>query len=134
MSITTLYQPEVWKHVSPKDYVQVKNQIASDLIAHFEQATGAPIREHIEEFEVATPQTYARYTGSYNGIIYGYEPEPWDSLIPRMMTLRDLPFDGLQFCGGYAVRCHGYSSALMSGPTSALLTFQDMIEKGEVKQ
>ncbi len=134
VSITTLYQPDVWKDVSPKNYVRVKNQIAGDLIAHFEQATGAPIREHIEEFEVATPQTYARYTGSYNGTIYGYEPEPWDSLIPRMMTLRDLPFDGLQFCGGYAVRCHGYSSALMSGPTSALLTFLDMVKKGEIEQ
>jgi phytoene dehydrogenase-like protein len=135
VSITTLYRPEVWEHVSPRDYVRVKNEIANDLIAHFEQATGAPIREHIEEFEVATPQTYARYTGSYNGIIYGYEPEPWDSLIPRMMTMQDdAPFDGLQFCGGYAFRCHGYSSALMSGPVTALLTFRDMIEKGEIKQ
>ena len=135
VSITTLYQPEVWKHVRPQDYVKVKNWVASDLIAHFEKATGAPVREHIEEFEVATPQTYARYTGSYNGIIYGYEPEPWDSLIPRMMSMQDEKhFDGLEFCGGYAFRCHGYSSSFMSGQTAALLTFRDMMEKGEVAQ
>jgi phytoene dehydrogenase-like protein len=135
VSITTLYRPGAWKHVSPQDYVRVKNKIASDLIAHFEQATGASIREHIEEFEVATPQTYARYTGSYNGTIYGYEPEPWDSLMPRMMTMQDdVPFEGLEFCGGYAFRCHGYSSSLMSGSTAALLTWRDMIEKGEIER
>jgi len=135
VSITTLYRPEVWKDVSPQDYVRVKNSIAADLISHFEQATGAPIREHIEEFEVATPQTYARYTGSYQGIIYGYEPESWDSLIPRMMSMQDdRHFEGLEFCGGYAFRCHGYSSSFKSGQTAALVTWKDMIEKGEVEQ
>ena len=135
VSITTLYRPEVWKDVSPRDYVRVKNRIASDLIADLEQATGAPIRKHIEEFEVATPQTFARYTGSYNGIIYGYEPEPWDSLMPRMMSLLDDKLiDGLEFCGGFGFRCHGYSSAVLSGQTTALLTLRDLIDKGEVRQ
>jgi phytoene dehydrogenase-like protein len=135
VSITTLYQPEVWQHVSPQDYVAVKNRVANDLIADLEQATGAPIKEHIEELEIATPQTFARYTGSYNGIIYGYEPEPWDSLIPRMMMMNDdRHFSGLEFCGGYAFRCHGYSSSFMSGQTAALLTFRDMVENGEMRQ
>jgi prolycopene isomerase len=132
VSITTLYRPEAWQHVSPREYVKVKNQMASDLIAHFEQATGASIREHIEEIEIATPQTFARYTGSYNGIIYGYEPEPWDSLIPRMMMMLgdDKHIDGLGFCGGNAFRCHGYSSAVKSGETAALLTLRDMDRGG----
>jgi phytoene dehydrogenase-like protein len=135
VSITTLYRPEVWQNVAPRDYVKVKNKVASDLIAHFEQATGAPIREHIEEFEMATPQTLARYTGSYNGIIYGYEPEPWDSLMPRLMSLKnDQHFEGLQFCGGFAFRCHGCSSSVKSGQTAALLTWRDMLEKGEIEQ
>ena len=135
VSITTLFRPEAWKDVRPREYVAVKNRIASDLIAHFEAATGAPIREHIEELEIATPQTFARYTGSYNGIIYGYEPEPWDSLIPRMMSMQDEKhFDGLEFCGGYAFRCHGYSSSFKSGQTAALLTWRDLTEKGENQQ
>ena len=133
VSITTLYRPEAWQGVSPQDYVKVKNRVAGDLVADLERATGAPIREHIEEFEVATPQTYARYTGSYNGIIYGYEPEPWDSLIPRMMSMKDdRHFEGLEFCGGYAFRCHGYSGSLMSGQTAALLSLRDLIERGEI--
>lgn len=135
VSLTTLYQPHVWQRVSPRDYVKVKNRIAGELIADLEKATGARIKEHIEEIEVATPQTYARYTGSYNGIIYGYEPEPWDSLIPRMMQMQDDKyFGGLEFCGGFAFRCHGYSSSFKSGQTAALLTWRDLIASGEVRQ
>jgi prolycopene isomerase len=134
VSLTTLYRPEAWQGVKPRDYVKTKNQIAHDLIAHFEQATGASIRPHIEELEIATPQTFARYTGSHGGTIYGYEPEPWDSLIPRMMAMNQEKYvDGLEFCGGYAFRCHGYSSSFKSGQTAALLTFRDMVEQGEVQ-
>ncbi len=134
VSTTTLYQPDVWKDVSPKDYVKVKTKIAHDLIADLEKATGAPLREHIEELEIATPQTFARYTGSHGGTIYGYEPEPWDSLIPRMMTMQQDHLDGLKFTGGYGFRCHGYSSSFMAGGPIALLTWRDLIEKGEIKQ
>jgi len=135
VSTTTLYRPEAWEDVKPQDYVRVKNDVASDLIADLEEATGAPIREHIEEFEMATPQTLARYTGSYGGIMYGYEPEPWDSLMPRLMSLTDdQVFEGLQFSGGYAFRCHGCSSSFKSGQTAALLTWRDMLEAGEAER
>lgn len=134
VSITTLFQPDIWQDIGPENYVKVKNRIADDLITDLEKATGASIKEHIEEIEVATPQTYARYTGSHNGIIYGYEPEPWDSLMPRMMMMNeDKHFDGLEFCGGNAFRCHGYSSSFLSGQTAALLTLRDLIEEGIIE-
>jgi phytoene dehydrogenase-like protein len=129
--ITTLYRPEAWHSVKPRDYVGSKNKIAADLIADFERATGAALRGHIEEFEVATPQTFARYTGSYDGNIYGYEPEPWDSLLPRMMMLSDdQHIGGLQFSGGSAFRCLGYSSSFLSGQVGALLTIREMKARG----
>lgn len=132
VSLTTLYRPEAWQGVTAKDYVKVKERIGRDLIAHFEQATGASIRPHIEEIEIATPQTFARYTGAHGGTIYGYEPEPWDSLMPRMMAMtEEKHIGGLEFCGGYAFRCHGYSSSFKSGQTVALLTLRDMMESGE---
>jgi len=135
VSTTTLFRPEVWKDVSPRDYVKVKNAIAADLIADLERALEVPLSKHIEEIEVATPETYARYTGSFNGVIYGYEPEPWDSLIPRMMMMGDdKHFEGLEFCGGFAFRCHGYSSSFMSGQIAALLTLRDLIEEGKALQ
>ena len=134
LSTTTLYKPDVWSEVQPADYVRVKNRIAADLISNLETALDAPIGDHIEEIEVATPQTFARYTGAYGGGIYGYEPEPWDSIMPRLMTLRDQHIEGLEFGGGYAFRCHGYSSSFMSGQTSALLAYRDMLEEREVPQ
>jgi len=131
ITITTLFRPDVWSRVTPKDYVKTKSRIASDLIADLANATGAPLHDHIEEIEVATPLTFARYTGTHAGTIYGYEPEPWDSLIPRMMSMpADKVIQGLEFCGGYAFRCHGYSSSFMSGQTAALLTLRELNQEG----
>jgi phytoene dehydrogenase-like protein len=131
ISITTLYQSDAWRAVKPADYVGLKDRIARDLIVDLERATGAPIREHIEEIEVATPATFARYTGSHGGVIYGYEPEPWDSFMPRLMRMEDeLHIKGLRFTGGYAFRSHGYSQAYKTGQTVGLLTFRDLSEEG----
>lgn len=130
MYITTLFQPDAWKEVKPENYFNIKRDLAEKLIIQFEEFTGAPIRDHIEEIEIATPETYARYTGTYNGVIYGYEPESWDSLVPRLMSMgKDQYIKGLRFAGGFGRRCHGYSSALSDGYTTALLTLQD-IKKG----
>jgi len=132
--ITTLFRPEAWKEVKPEDYYKLKNKIAEELIVQFEKTTGVAIREHIEEIEVATPQTFARYTKTYNGVIYGYEPESWDSITARFMCMADdKHVEGLEFAGGFGRRCHGYSSSLDSGYTAAQLTLQDLIKKGEKK-
>lgn len=131
LSLTTLYRPEAWAEVKPRDYVKVKNESARGLIEDFEKATGTRVREHIEEVEVATPVTYARYTGVHGGAIYGYEPDTWDSLIPRMMAMNEEKhIKGLEFGGGYAFRCHGYSSSFMSGQVAGLLTYASLLEEG----
>jgi hypothetical protein len=52
-----------------------------------------------------------------------------------MMALQsNRHFEGLEFCGGYAFRCHGYSSSVKSGETAALLTLRDLIEEGVIGQ
>ena len=129
LAITTLYRPEAWADVKPEDYVGVNNEVAEGLIDHFERATGAPIREHIEEVEAATPMTFARYARVHGGTIYGYEPDTWDSLIPRMMAMNDEKhIKGLEFAGGYSFRCHGYSGSFMSGQVAGLLTLQGLMD------
>jgi len=134
VSITTAFRPGLWDNVKPEEYIEVKNRIAEELIDHFEKGTGISIKEHIEEIEIATPQTFARFTGGYNGIVYGYEPEPWDSFIPRLMAMNDEKhIEGLEFCGGYGKRCHGYSSSLKDGETAGLLTLLDLMKKGVIK-
>jgi prolycopene isomerase len=134
MYLTTLFKPDAWKNVRPKEYLKIKNEIADGLITQFEKATGAPIREHIEEIEVASPETFARFTRTYNGIVYGYEPESWDSLVPRLMSMgQDQYIEGLEFAGGFGRRAHGYSSSISDGYTAALLTLQKLTEKVNTK-
>ena len=87
MSFTTLFSPYSWNDVKEEDYFKEKNRIADKILDNFEQATGIRVRDCIEEFEVATPLTFARYTGAYGGSIYGYEPDSWDSALPRMMMM-----------------------------------------------
>ena len=120
LAITAGYRAEAWADVKEEDYFKTKNLIAEKLITQFENATGVSLKEHIEEIEVATPETFARYTGAHDGIVYGYEPEPWDSIIPRAISVDDEDYiKGLTFCGGFSVRCHGYGSSILSGKAAA---------------
>ncbi|MHA1803841.1 MAG: phytoene desaturase family protein [Promethearchaeota archaeon] len=134
LSITSAFLPGVWDNVKPEEYFKLKNKIAEGLIRNFEKATGTNIMDHIEEIEIATPQTFARYTGTYNGVVYGYEPDSWDSFIARLMNMNDEKhIQGLEFCGGFGKRCHGYSSAMKDGETAGLLTLQELIKEGVIK-
>ncbi len=127
LAITAGYRAEAWADVKDEDYFKVKDKIAEKLIRQFETATGVSIKEHIEEIEIATPQTFARYTGAYNGIVYGYEPEPWDSIVPRALSLEKEDYiTGLTFCGGFSYRCHGYGSSILSGKAAAERTIKKM--------
>lgn len=120
LAITAGYRAEAWADVAEKDYFKTKNIIAKKLIRQFEEATGVSLVEHIEEIEVATPETFARYTGAHDGIVYGYEPEPWDSIVPRAISVESEDYiKGLTFCGGFSVRCHGYGSSILSGKAAA---------------
>jgi len=127
VSLTCCFQPQVWEQVSPRDYFNTKTEIARAMISQFENAVGARLSDHIEEIEIATPVTFQRYTGAYRGVVYGYEPEPWDSLVPRAMALeKENYLEGLQFCGGFSSRCHGYGSSILSGRAAARRTLAGM--------
>jgi phytoene dehydrogenase-like protein len=120
LSLTTLYRPGVWDNVGPEEYFPMKNRLAEKMIKQFESATGADLLNHIEEIEVAAPQTFARYTGAENGNVYAWEPEPWDSIVPRALSEdRERYIEGLYLCGGYGFRSHGFSGSLFSGQKTA---------------
>jgi len=71
-----------------------------------EKAEKAPKRkaEAVAPVEIAAPPTFARYTGSYKGGIYGYEQDPWDSVIARSLNMmqeryiKGLTFADLEQC------------------------------------
>jgi phytoene dehydrogenase-like protein len=127
LSLTACYQPQVWERVSAREYASVKTEIARGMIEQFEAAAGVNLRKHIEEIEIATPQTFGRYTGAYRGGVYGYEAEPWDSLVPRTLAQKKERFlTGLDFCGGFSERCHGYGSSLSSGSAAGRRALAEM--------
>ena len=120
LSIPIGTQPSAWADVKPEDYFGEKSRIAERVIAQFEKATGLDISGHIEEMDIAAPPTFARYTGSWDGRVYGYEPFPWDGIVPRVATKkRERVFRNLHFCGGNAYRAYGYGSSVMSGRSAA---------------
>lgn len=130
LSISAGFRAEAWEKVSEEEYFRLKDRIADRLIRQFEEATGSSIRPHIEEIEIAAPQTFSRYTGAYNGIVYGYEPEPWDGIVPRALAQdKENYIEGLEFCGGFSFRCHGYGSSIMSGKNAAERTCRKMEEE-----
>ena len=131
MYFTTLYMSDDWGNIDAGNYFKTKDYVANKMIDRFEQDTGAKLRGHIEEISVATPMTYARYCGHPQGVIYGYESQYWDGLMPRLLMMaEDHKIRGLRFAGGYAMRLSGYSSAYFSGDISGRQTIGDIKREG----
>ena len=131
-SSTTLYGVDVWKDITPEKYVAKKNQIAREILQQLADALDAPIFDHIEEIEIATPQTFSRYTGSFKGGIYGYDQDPWDSMVVRSQVEKKEKFiKGLEFAGGYASMGHGYNVSLLSGRQTALSVLKQMKKEAQ---
>ena len=125
-----LHDPKAWANVKPEDYFKIKNKIAKDTIEQYEKLAGVKIQDAIEEVEVATPITMAQYTGGYNGVVYGFEQDPWDSLIARMMTLNDEKYiKGLEMAGGFSMFVHGYQFTLLSGDFASASIIKQLKEE-----
>jgi prolycopene isomerase len=130
LCISTLYTDNCWANIEPDQYFKEKDMLAARMIASYESATGITIHNSIEELEVATPVTFARYTATPQGTVYGYFGDNWDSIISRIMTEEtDCDTKGLRFCGGWDVQLSGMSSAIASGRNVAFATLNDMISK-----
>ncbi len=130
---TSLYFSDCFcEAATEENYFDLKEKVANQMIDAFEKATRAKIRDAIEEIEIGTPVTYAHYTGSPQGAIYGYLLSGLDNMMPRVMSMyneKHLP--GLHFCGGHAMRGSGYNSSYLSGNLAAKFTLGDMKKEVE---
>jgi phytoene dehydrogenase-like protein len=116
LNLSVTYEAGVWDGVTQERYVGLKQELADQIIDKAEQALGVSLREHIEEIEVATPHTFAHYTGHYQGTVYGYKTTVWDSLIPRNLCIEEEQYvRNLEFVGGFSFRGMGYCSSYVSG-------------------
>lgn len=132
MYMTTLFMDDVWSDVDEKDYYKIKNEVASAMIQRFEKATKTNIHDYIEEIAIATPETYARYCGHPQGVVYGYESQYYDGLMNRIQMVEEDRFvPGLRIGGGYGERLLGYPSSYKSGANEAKRTLLDMQKEGK---
>ena len=118
--MTSIFAGDEWSKISEKDYYKTKVSFAEKMIDNFEKATGIAIRDYIEEIEIATPMTYARYTDAPAGTIYGYEASKEDGIVKRIVfDMIDKGIPGLYFAGGYTTRHMGYSPSYTTGYQAA---------------
>lgn len=116
LHLETLYRSEPWGQLSDKDYFKKKHELAGDLIDRASKALHVPIRPHIEEIEVAAPQTFARYTGSFMGNVYGYDHRVFDSVVIKaMMQKKERFVEGLSIVGNAGLLVAGFPSSILSG-------------------
>lgn len=131
LCLSTIYTDNCWADIAPEDYFEAKDMLAARLIANYESATGITIHNSIEELEVSTPVTFARYTSTPQGVTHGYLADDWDSIIPRIMTEEtDNDTKGLRFCGGWGTQLNGINAAVASGRNAAYATLYDILEEG----
>lgn len=119
--LTISYTADAWADVSEEDYVKIKREIAADLIKKVEDIMGYHISEHIEEIEIASPATFARYMGSPQGSIYGYASEKWDGMSSRTLANGiENTIPGLFFVGGHSSGLSGYFPTYTGGNRTGL--------------
>ncbi len=132
VSFTSMYGPEDWNDLTPEQYEKQKVAIAKKFLDIFKEKAGVDLEPHIEEMAIATPWTFARYLGTPEGSVYGYEVSGWDAMMARMMMLgSDYPIKGLRPIGAAGPRGDGYSSAYICGQLMARLALKDLSEGGK---
>lgn len=125
-----LYGNQLPDDLTPANYKKFKNEIAESIIKDYEQLMGVDVMNHVEEISIATPVSFARYLGTPDGEVYGYETTDWDNIISRIQSkAKDFAIKNLTFCGGHDVRGDGYSSAYVTGEQAGFIAISN-IKKG----
>ncbi len=113
--LKTLYSSNCWNTVNKTNYYETKEALANELIEEFENAFHVDIKEYIEEIEIATPFTMARYTNSVNGCMFGPMRLGYDNSIHRLISYEDEQIPHLSFVGASSIFGSGVDNAFYSG-------------------
>ena len=120
-AIITLQYMEPWLRVPPAEYAKEKYRAASAMLERAETVYPG-LREHIEELEISTPITHARYLGHPGGAFYGFDQYVKDS---ASFVSPKPPIDGLYLAGAWATS-GGFQPTLDSGARSARLILKQL--------
>lgn len=134
--LTGFFFGDLWNSVKPEEHQKEKERVAEAMIRRCEEALGISIMPYIEEIEIASPVTFARFLGSPQGTPYGYKMNKWDNYIQRAIDKRtDLKtIDGLDFVGAATHVGDGYSPTYLGGFETAIEIAEAQKEKGEIQR
>ncbi|MCR5575730.1 MAG: NAD(P)/FAD-dependent oxidoreductase [Oscillospiraceae bacterium] len=126
-AFTTFGSPVDWNDLKQEDYFKFKEAGVDKMLANLKEKLGVDLSGHIEEIEIASPWTFARYLGVPEGGVYGYEPRDWDGMMARMqMIAYDYPIKGMRPIGAAGPRGDGYAASMICGRLMALNAALDM--------
>ena len=113
--LKTIYFGDVWNSINKENYYKMKEEVANQLIEEFETSFKVDIKEYIEQIEIATPFTFARYTNNINGSLFGPMRLGYDNSIHRLLTFEEEKVPQLSFVGGSSIFGSGVDNAFYSG-------------------
>jgi prolycopene isomerase len=101
-------------------YVREKERLAQILIKEAEDLVIPDLTSMIEVMEIGTPLTNVRYTGNYQGAIYGYNRQGARMNILDVRT----PINGLYLASAW-LHGGGYTPAMMAGRHAVQALMED---------
>ena len=118
--------------LTPRAYKEYKTALAEKFIKDYEKTLGVSVMPYIEEIAVATPVTFARYLGTPEGAVYGYQTEEWDNIVGRI-ALEEMDYNvpNLHFCGGHYTRGDGFPSGYITGDKTGRAVVRILDKEGK---
>ena len=131
-SVTVLPRVDGWKTVTADTYDEVKHRVAKQVIDDMSAYFGVNLLDHVLEAVIETPMTVARYTGAWNGCIYGYAHTMEDHIVARLQTAEEEKFiEGLEFSGAHQISGDGMGPAVTNGRKAAKNVLDDIKKRKE---
>lgn len=79
--ITFLANPEYWLNLPEEEYVAAKEKWQNEILQSVQQQF-QPFEEHIVDRDMFTPRTIKKFTGHFNGCVYGSPEKILDGKTP----------------------------------------------------
>lgn len=112
LTLTMGMHQEAFKSMTQAEYAKAKQQLAEHLIDRASFHMGINLRNYIEEIEVMTPVTLARYGNAPGGNL-GYSIGNDDkSKVGELESLVKSAYKGLTFAGQFTKNGIGYSNSI----------------------
>jgi phytoene dehydrogenase-like protein len=114
---------ENWENLSEEEYKKKKKDVAEILINRVNEVIPG-VKDLVEIYEVGTPRTIKRYTGSPNGTAYGFAQIPGQVLIQRPQ--QRTPIENLYISSAYAMPGGGFTGTIIGGTICSHTIMKDL--------